>query len=208
MFDNVWPFVGSALPVGIDVQVESIDSISEVNMVRPRWQSQRCPPPLISEPGRSVLLWYPGLHHDAVPEALLAGRPPGLPLQQQQEPHLWCPPGQEDLGSWRVLRPLEALLHPWHHHGEHYAEGLSWWQHPVQCQVRNTFRALFISSFLIKPMTVWNHLINQKPEIGICLYTLSVILHHIQFAHRCWQYGIDTDSCLHTSMTCIQGIIV
>lgn len=54
-------------------------------------------------------------------------------------------------------------------------------------------------------MTVW---INQKPEIGICLYTLSVILHHIQFAHRCWQYGIDTDSCLHTSMTCIQGIIV
>lgn len=28
-----WPFVGSAIPVGIDVQVESIDSISEVNMV-------------------------------------------------------------------------------------------------------------------------------------------------------------------------------
>ena len=30
----VWPFVGSAIPVGIDVQVESIDGISEVNMVR------------------------------------------------------------------------------------------------------------------------------------------------------------------------------
>ena len=28
-----WPFAGSAIPVGIDVQVESIDSISEVNMV-------------------------------------------------------------------------------------------------------------------------------------------------------------------------------
>lgn len=27
-------FVASAIPVGIDVQVESIDSISEVNMVR------------------------------------------------------------------------------------------------------------------------------------------------------------------------------
>lgn len=27
-------FAGSAIPVGIDVQVESIDSISEVNMVR------------------------------------------------------------------------------------------------------------------------------------------------------------------------------
>lgn len=30
---NNWPFSGSAIPVGIDVQVESIDSISEVNMV-------------------------------------------------------------------------------------------------------------------------------------------------------------------------------
>lgn len=34
MHYNVWPFAGSAIPVGIDVQVESIDSISEVNMVR------------------------------------------------------------------------------------------------------------------------------------------------------------------------------
>lgn len=31
---NIWPLAGSAIPVGIDVQVESIDSISEVNMVR------------------------------------------------------------------------------------------------------------------------------------------------------------------------------
>lgn len=34
MYYKVWPFAGSAIPVGIDVQVESIDSISEVNMVR------------------------------------------------------------------------------------------------------------------------------------------------------------------------------
>lgn len=31
---EIRPFAGSAIPVGIDVQVESIDSISEVNMVR------------------------------------------------------------------------------------------------------------------------------------------------------------------------------
>lgn len=36
LFYDVLPFAGSAIPVGIDVQVESIDSISEVNMV---WDS-------------------------------------------------------------------------------------------------------------------------------------------------------------------------
>lgn len=79
-----------------------------------------------------LFVFFPGLHHDFVPEALLAGRPPGLPLQQQQESHLRRTSGEKDLGSWCVLCPLEALFHPWHDHGEHHAEGFSWRQYPLQ----------------------------------------------------------------------------
>lgn len=53
-FDKVWPFAGSALPVGIDVQVESIDSISEVNMVRGAEMTAVRPVSLISEHGGFV----------------------------------------------------------------------------------------------------------------------------------------------------------
>lgn len=44
LYVDLWPFVpGSAIPVGIDVQVESVDSISEVNMVcATLWQVFLC----------------------------------------------------------------------------------------------------------------------------------------------------------------------
>ncbi len=141
MHNNIWPFAGSAIPVGIDVQVESIDSISEVNMVRASWISvvsvtniQH----LLFSVGleRQYFVLFSGLHHDFVPQALLAGRSPGLPLQQQQESYVRCTSCEKDLGSWRVLCPLEAFFYPWHNHGEHHAEGFSWWQYPLQCQVK------------------------------------------------------------------------
>lgn len=57
---------GAAIPVGIDVQVESIDSISEVNMVRP--ESTRTPPDLFSDPLQaltSLPVSFPLLHCDS-----------------------------------------------------------------------------------------------------------------------------------------------
>lgn len=116
---NNWPFSGSAIPVGIDVQVESIDSISEVNMVSSCTIS--AVGHTVSSVGFDHQYFFPGLHHDFVPEALLAGRSTGLPLQQQQESYLWFTPCEENLGSWCVLCSLQTFFYPWHNHGEHHA---------------------------------------------------------------------------------------
>lgn len=89
----------------------------------------------------STLLMYlsfspTGLHHDSVPPSLLEGRASVLPEHQQPEYDIWQPSGEEDLGSRYVLRPFQALLHPRHHHRQRDAEGLPWWERPVQPQVR------------------------------------------------------------------------
>lgn len=76
-----------------------------------------------------------GLHHDSVPASLLEGREAGVPVWKQPEQDFWLPAGEEDLGSWRLLRPLQTFLHPRHHHGEHHAAGLPWWKNPLQRQV-------------------------------------------------------------------------
>lgn len=84
--------------------MESIDSISEVNMVRAARISVGYTVGYTVSPfyvglEHHCFVCFPGLHHDFVPEALLAGRSSGLPLQQQQESDLRCTSGEEDLGS-------------------------------------------------------------------------------------------------------------
>ena len=74
----------------------------------------------------------PGLHHDAVPAALLERRAPGLPQHKQPEHDLRQPPGEEDLGARHVLCSLQEVLHPRHHHGERHAESVPRWQRALQ----------------------------------------------------------------------------
>ena len=77
-----------------------------------------------------------GLHHDSLPASLLERRAVGVSVPKQPEQDVWLEAREEDLGSWRLLRPLQALLHPRHHHGEHHAAGLPRRKHPLQRQVQ------------------------------------------------------------------------
>lgn len=88
--------------MGIDVQVESLDSISEVNMVN---TSSFYPTSgsmfevLDLNAGVNTLpVCSSGLHYDAVPEALLERRASGFSLRKQPEPNVRRPAGEEDLG--------------------------------------------------------------------------------------------------------------
>ena len=92
-----------------------------------------------------------GLHHDSVPASLLEGRAAVVPEHQQPEHDLRQPSGEEDLGSWHVLRPLQALLHPRHDDWQRHAEGLPRWQRPLQSQV-NTLAGACVA--LIKPQSL------------------------------------------------------
>lgn len=66
-----------------------------------------------------VIQYFPrlsiGLHHDPVPAALLEGRAAVLPEHKQPEHDVRQSPGEENLGSWYVLCPLQALVYPRYH---------------------------------------------------------------------------------------------
>ena len=73
-------------------------------------------------------LFFAGLHHDPLSEALLERREAVLPQHQQPKHDLRWQAGEEDLGPGHVLCPLQALLHPWHHHGQCHAAGPARWE--------------------------------------------------------------------------------
>lgn len=73
-----------------------------------------------------------GFHHDSVPASLLERRAAGVSVPKQSEQDVRLQACEEDLGSRRLLRPLQALLHPRHHYGEHHATGLPRRKHPLQ----------------------------------------------------------------------------
>lgn len=77
----------------------------------------------------------PGFHHDSVPEALLEGWALVIHQQHKQEHDIWWSPGEEDLGPWCLLCPLQEVLHPRHHHRQHHATCLSWWTCSLQLEV-------------------------------------------------------------------------
>lgn len=76
-----------------------------------------------------------GLHHNPVPETLLEGRATVLSQQHQPEHDLRWPAGKEDLGTRHIFCPFQAILHPWHHHGERHAPSASRWKSALQLEV-------------------------------------------------------------------------
>lgn len=170
MFDKVWPFVGSALPVGIDVQVESIDSISEVNMVRASdilrvplalrdfWTCAVCFA-LVCRTSPWRCTWGITGRTTGWPSPPAATRVvPLMPVWSKRSGFLTC--------SSSTLSAPSSMTQPWR------TSCCGYILMATSSTVSGKKQIWAFIFFLIKQMSVWNHLVNQKQEIGICLSTL------------------------------------